>query len=275
MSRWDESGNVSWGGFPRPGKALKWVMIGLLAIWLLFAIAINWGGASESLFLTFCGNTGLILRGEVWRLFTAPLMHLPSGSVSHILFMLLGLYFLTPTLEQRWGSARLLRFLFFSGVLAYGFQLLFELLLPASLASKLVGQWWFGAAPILEAIAIAFALNFRGSTVRLMFVLPVTATGLVVFVVGMSVLRLIAASQTPEGLISPFGGMLAGWLLGGGTPSPLRRLYLRFRLKQLDRQVEVDRKARARRAKDAPFKVIEGGRTNGSDGKTPDGRWFH
>ncbi len=200
-------------------------------------------------------------------------MHLPNN-VGHVFFTLLGLYFLTPTLEERWGSARLLRFLFLSAVLAYALQMLIERLLPASAASKLVGQWWFGATPVLEAVAVAFALNFRG-VVRLMFVVPVTSTGLLLFVIGMSVLKLIAAEQTPEGLIAPFGGMLAGWLLGGGTPSPLRRLYLRFRLRQLDRQSEADRKARSKRTADAPFKVIEGGRGKGGPGKGPDGRWYN
>ena len=80
---------------------------------------------------------------------------------------------------------------------------------------------WFGSVPVIEAISVAWALNFRGQTVRLFFVLPVTARGLLAFVIGFSLLRLIAVQQTPEGLISPFGGLAAGW------PSRPRSLPIR------------------------------------------------
>lgn len=263
--------------FPRPGKALKIALITLSCVWLMFAVAINWGGASEELFFLFCGSTDAILSGQVWRLFTAPLMHMPSGGISHIVFTLIGLYFLTPTLESHWGTGRTLRFFVAAGVIAYAIQMLADLVLPAALASKLVWQYWFGATPILEAVAIAFALSFRGSTVRLMFVIPVSSRGLVLFVIGINVLYVIAAARPAEGLIAPFGGMFAGWLLGGGTPSPLRRAYLKLRLRQLDQQAERERRARSERAKSAPFKVIDGGRNKGSgsgDDGSGDG-WLH
>jgi len=275
MSQWD-SGTPQFV-FPKPGRALMGVMIGLFAVWLMFAIAVNWGGATVELFLLFCGNTDAILSGEVWRLLTAPFMHYPQGQLGHILFTLLGLYFLTPALEQQWGGPRLLRFLAGSAVIAYGTQVVLELLLPTSVASKLVGEYWFGATPVIEAVAIAWALSFRGQQVRLMFVLPVTSTGLVIFVVALSLLRVIAVSQTPEGLLAPFGGMFAGWLLGGGTPSPLRRLYLKYRLSQMERDMKRERDERRSRAKKAPFDVIEGGRSKGKSGgrKGPDGKWLN
>ncbi|HEX3597532.1 MAG TPA: rhomboid family intramembrane serine protease [Polyangiaceae bacterium] len=266
-------------GLMKPGRALTGVMVALGAIWLMFAIAVNWGGATEDLFWLFCGNTERILHGEVWRLFTAPLMHEPSGTVSHILFAILGLVFLAPSLEERWGPARFLRFLFFSAVIAYAFQMLLEVVLPASLSRRLVGEYWFGSFPVLEAIAIAWALSFRGQSVRLWFVLPVSSSGMVIFIVAMSVLRVVAASAQPEGLLSPFGGMLAGWLLGGSTPSPLRRAYLRLRLAQLDREAARGTRAAAARRKDSPLRVIEGGRggPNPPDGESggSDGGLLH
>ena len=100
---------------------------------------------------------------------------------------------------------------------------------------------------VVVFVAIAWALSFRGQTVRLWFVLPVSSRGMVFFIVAMSFLRVVAAAPGPEGLLSPFGGMLAGWLLGAGTPSPLRRVYLKFRLAQLDR--EAARGAEAARAR--------------------------
>jgi membrane associated rhomboid family serine protease len=277
-------------GLPRPGRALKAVLIGLLLIWLVFAVGINWGGASKELFLLFCGNTQRVLDGQVWRVFTAPLMHLWS-TPWHIAGTLLGLYFLAPNLEQAWGTKRFLRFLLVACLIGYALQMLLELLLPAEHAQKLVPLgYWFGAVPALEAVAIAWALSFRGQTVRLMFVLPVSSTGLIVFVVAMSVLYLISAAESPSGLISPFGGMLVGWLLGGGTPSPLRRFWLKVRYARLERESQRAKSARRERVVRSGLRVIEGGSRekpadpadpgsdehkhggNGKSGVGPDGR---
>ena len=99
---------------PRPGPALKGVLITLLALWLMFAVGINWAGVPRDFFDLLCGNARRILQGEIWRLFTASLMHEPSGSIGHILTALFGLYFLGPTLEKEWGAQRFLRFLLLS-----------------------------------------------------------------------------------------------------------------------------------------------------------------
>jgi membrane associated rhomboid family serine protease len=255
-------------------------MLVLLAIWLIFAVGINWGGAPESLFYLFCGSTDRILHGEVWRLFTAPLMHLPSGTIGHILSALLGLYFLGASLETSWGGKRFLRFMIASALLAYSLQMVAELILPARFRTEV----WLGAIPVVEAIAIAWALSFRGQTVRLFFVLPVSSAGLILFVVGMSVMYLIAAVTPPSGMIAPFGGMLAGWLFGGGNPSPMRRLWLKLRLAQLDAEARREAVTRKQRVGRSGLKVIEGGRARSEDDsdagsqktkRGPDGRWLN
>jgi len=279
------TGDLQPVGLPRPGKALRAVLIALLAIWVAFAIGTNWGGASMELFYRLCGNTERILHGEIWRLLTAPIMHFPSGAegVWHVLFAVLGLYFLGPPLEREWGRARFLRFLLFAGLCAYGLQMLVELALPPAIAGKLVPEYWFGATPLAEAVAIAWALSFRG-TVMLMFVLPVSSRGLIWFVVGGTVLYTFAAAMPTSGLIAPFGGMLAGWLFGGGSPSPLRRLWLKLRLAQLDAEARRESRAQRRRAARSGFKVIEGGKSRNSDpggedsspdGRGSDGRWLN
>jgi membrane associated rhomboid family serine protease len=276
MSKWDgQSTQVT--ALPKPGPMLKAILLTLLGVWLMFAMAMNWGGADRALFQLFTASADGILSGQVWRLLTAPLIHMPNDPW-HVVGVLIGLYFLAPSLESRWGGRRLLVFLWSSAVLAYSCQLLAEVILPSSISSKLSTGYWFGSVPVIEAVAVAWALNFRGQTVRLFFVLPVTTRGLLAFVIGFSVLRLIAVQQAPEGLISPFGGLAAGWLLGGGTPSPARRLYLKFRYSRLERETARVREERARRVKNAPFSVIKGGqgrREDDDDDEGPGGQYLN
>ena len=265
-------------GLPRPGRALRGVLLGLFAIWLVFAVGINWGGASPAIFALLCGNTEKILHGEIWRLFTAPLLHVPSGTIGHILFTLIGLYFLSPSLEREWGPKRFLRFLGGSALFAYAVQMLVEVALPATIAEKLVPPVWFGAGAVVSAVSIAWALTFRGRTINLMFVIPVTTRGLLIFVVLMNVMYLIAQVQAPEGLVAPFGGMLAGWLFGSGSPSPLRRAWLKLRLAQLDAEARREADARKKRVAKSGLQVLEGGRGRDSDDdepKKPPGGWLN
>lgn len=262
----------------RPTRAVTGVMLVVFVLWLIFALGMNWGSAGSSIFEMLTGDTARILRGEVWRLFTAPLLHFPIGGpgVSHLLTALIGLYFFTPRLEELWGSRRMLRFLALSAVISYVLQMAVELLLPDQLAARLVGEQWFGITPALGAIAIAWALTFKNETVLLFFVLPVTSRMLVIWVVGLATLYLVAGARPYSGLIAPFGGMLCGWLLGGGTPSPLRKAWLKLRLAQLDKEAQREGQARKRRPNPAGLRAIPGGRSDDDDDdRGPDGRFLN
>jgi membrane associated rhomboid family serine protease len=266
------------GAIPRPGKALISVMVGLLAIWIMFAIGINWAGGGRSAFEWLAGNTTLVLRGQVWRLFTAPFVHLAwgDGALGHIITTLIGLYFLTPSLERKWGGRRMLLFLYGSAIAGFIFQMGADVtlqLLPVAIGSRVAQPYWFGAVGAVEAVAIAWALSFRGQNVALMFVLPVSSMVLVFFVVGLSVLRLLVAGNAPEGLFSPFGAMLFGWLLGGGDPPPLRRWWLQRRLKNLAEHKRT--RASTRRTSSPKLRVIEGSRSAKDDAPSPDKRWLN
>jgi len=88
-------------------------------------------------------------------------------------------------------------------------------------------------------------------------------------------LYLVAGARPYEGLIAPFGGMLCGWLLGGGSPSPLRRAWLKFRLARLDREARREH-SRKPRPNQAGLRVLPGGRADDDDdGRGPDGRFLN
>jgi membrane associated rhomboid family serine protease len=267
--RYDDAPSI---GLPRPGPGLRMVLLGLFAIWLVFAVGINWGGAPESLFWLLAGDTSRILSGEIWRLLTAPLLHAPSHDVGHILTTLLGFYFLGPSLESHWGTKRFLQFLAGSALIAYCSQMLVELVVPASLGARLVPGAWFGAVPVVSAVSIAWALSFRGRTINLMFVIPVSSRGLIIFVALLNVMYLIADAGGPHGLVAPFGGMLAGYLLGG-SPSPLRKAWLKLRLAQLDAEAKREAETKKKRIRGSGFQVLEGGaKKRDRDSDPPSGR---
>jgi membrane associated rhomboid family serine protease len=266
-------------GLPRPGKVGKAALALVFGIWVAFAVGINWAKVPPALFYLLCGNTDRILHGEIWRLLTASFMHIPSGTIGHVVTTLFGLFFLAPSLEERWGGARFARFLLFSALIAYGFQIALASVLPASVRDRLVGEYWFGGLPVVEAIAVAWALTFADQTIRLFFLIPITGRGLLIVILVTYVMYVLAVEVHPEGLIAPFGGMAAGWLLGGSTPSPLRRLWLKVRLAQLDAEARREGERRKQRVQGSGLKVIEGGKKGAGSGnedpRGPDGRWLN
>ncbi len=257
-------------GFPRPGPALRGVLIGVFALWLTFALTINWGPDPIARFAldafeVMMGDTNQVFLGQLWRLLTAALLSSPQG-LGDIFFALLGLYFLSPPLESAWGASRYLRFLVISALVAYGLQAVVLYLLPPFAAERLAAPLWYGALPVVEAIAIAWAMSFKGQTVRLFMIVPVTGRQLIWIVVGVGVLAVIALQGSQCGLISPFGGMLSGWLLSG-NPTTLRRLYLRLKLRQHERELERMKRHRSQRVAASGLRVIEGG---GRDPQDPE-----
>ena len=249
MSRFGPS--PVFAGFPRPGKTLTAAMLLVGCSWVALAIAVNYGGASERVVEPVLGVPELILRGELWRLFTAALVHDP-GAPSHVLSTLLGLFFLGPSLEDRWGSRRMALFLVSSAGFAFAAQVVVGLFV-----AKLHAGAFFGGIGVVEAIAVAWALQNKDRTVQLFFVLPVSGMALLGFVFLMSVMNVIAQHAPPEGLVTPFGGMLAGYLLSDS--SPLRRWYLKLRLSRIEAQTLALKTKPAPRRVDSPsLRLIHG-----------------
>ncbi|MCH2109209.1 MAG: rhomboid family intramembrane serine protease [Polyangiaceae bacterium] len=255
--------------FPRPGPVMKWTLISLFAIWLIYALGLNWFGMPAQWFEIFTAQPADILHGELWRLFTASLLQEPRHTVSPIIFALLGIYFLGCSLEESWGGKRFLYFMVLSGALSYLVQAIFAVVIPGAISARLTTAPYFGTMPVVSAIAVAWALSFRGQTVRLFFALPVSSTLLLWFVIGATVLGAIADEQSYAGRIALFSGLGWGYLLGGSQPSPLRKLYLQLRLKQLEREVSREKNYRKKKLKKSGLQVVSGGKDDDSKpGKT-------
>ncbi len=95
-------------GFPSPTVYVKYLLIANIAMFVLTSLA-----PRIEYFLVLPGGMGLETFFQPWRLVTYQFLH---GSVTHILFNMLGLYFFGPPLERQWGSKRFLYFYLLCGV---------------------------------------------------------------------------------------------------------------------------------------------------------------
>ena len=59
---------------PRPGKAVLGMMVAFVAIWVLFAVGINWGHVDHAVLEPFIGSGSALLHGHIWVLLTALLV---------------------------------------------------------------------------------------------------------------------------------------------------------------------------------------------------------
>jgi len=252
--------------FPRPGKAVIGMMVVTVGIWIIYAVSFNWAEWGEGPLGLLLGSTPHLFQGQIWRLVTAPFVHFTRGGagVSHLLTTLMVLYFFGPSMEDRWGPRKLIVFMVGSAAFAFLLQAVVALFIPKLDGGITLGSGmrigpgvWFGGLGMIEALSVAWALSSRGQTVRLFFLIPITGTMLLIFIFAMSVLNVLALTEKFEGLVTPFGGMLAGYLFGDA--SPLRRLWLKLRLKQIQRETAALRTQPRKRAAASGLRVIKGG----------------
>src|SRR4051794_2833285 len=92
-------------GFPRPGPALKAVLV-VVAAFSVFGAILKWIPGGDSVIHALVMDTARVRAGELWRLVTSGIVTI---GLSHVFFTLIGLYFLSPDLERRWGIGRFVR----------------------------------------------------------------------------------------------------------------------------------------------------------------------
>jgi membrane associated rhomboid family serine protease len=250
--------------FPRPGRALWSVLIAMAALGIVTALLSTWGGGASVVFSWLVYEPSHALW-QPWRLLTSGLLTSPE-SWGHLLFALVGLYFLGAPLEKRWGAWRFVRFLALSVILGNLTTMLVERLVGDAVPERFHPAFVFGPAAAITAIAVAWAREYSDSTVQLFMVLPIRGRVLLWITIGFCVLDLVYPAGMPEGVVAPFGGLVAG-LLFGGSPSLARTTWLHVRLALLRRQsttVRVEdmlsrKAARRPRPGAPPLRVVPGG----------------
>jgi membrane associated rhomboid family serine protease len=251
-------------GFPKPGPAL-WAILGTTAVLGVFsAFLATWVPGGERVFAVLaCEVDGAFT--QPWRLLTSGLLTSPSHW-SHLLFSLAGLYFLGASLERRWGPWRLVRFFAIAILLGNLATIAAAAVVPPDAQARFHPEFVFGPMAAITAIAVAWSIEFRDATVNLFLFLPVRAKTLLWLTIGFCVLDLVYPAGLPEGVVAPFGGVVAG-LLFGGSPSLARTAWLRVRLLFLRRRaaglrlddVLFPKPKRRSRPGSPPLRVVPGG----------------
>jgi membrane associated rhomboid family serine protease len=249
---------------PRPGPALKIILIVVGAFGVLQTAIENYASGGSALADRFRCTSNDSVFFEPWRLVTSCFLT-NAESFNHLLFTLLGLYFLSPEIERRWGSTRFVRFLLTSVIVGNLFSI------AAAHISSSLPNTFFGADAAIAAIGVAWAREFPDQQIRLFFFLPVKGRALLGVTAAFAVLGVISPRSVPAGPAAPFGAILVGLLLGG-TPSPLRTAYLKLRLRSLGRKaaasaridpdvtdVRVGGPTRRARSNAPPIRIAYGG----------------
>src|SRR5258708_1713339 len=140
---------------PKPGRALKFLLVTIFAVGVFGAIA-RWIPFGQDVFLALGCDTEKVLHGQVWRLVTSGLLTDPDH-YGHLLFTLMGLYFLAPDLERRWGSGRMLRFVGYAVLAGNLAVLLVRWLTPPGSDPRFHPGFVYGASAVMAAIAVAWS----------------------------------------------------------------------------------------------------------------------
>ncbi len=137
---------------------------------------------------------------QLWRLITYQFLH---GGLLHILFNMLGLYFLGPTLERHWGSKRFLTFYLGCGAVGG----LFYVLLVA--VRFLPAYPMIGASGAILGMLAACAILFPHFVVFI-FLFPVPIRVAAVAFTVIYVLAVISRAANAGGDAAHLAGMAAG-----------------------------------------------------------------
>jgi len=235
-------GGMQQGGMgiflPRITPMVKYLLIVNVAVFFLQSVR---PGSLEGWFAASGGTYTQAL--QVWRLVTFQFLH---GGTSHLVFNMLGLYFLGTILERSWGSKQFIYFYLISGAVG---GLLFVV---ANTFGAFGVSYLVGASGGILALLAACAILFPHLKVLLFFIVPVNirviaaALALIYF---FSVLRdYNAFDSNAGGDLCHLGGMVTGfvWVMSRGRLTSLWQKHqtgaYQRKLEQGEKtQFEVDR----------------------------------
>ena len=231
-------------GLPRPGKGVAGLIIACVAVFILEAVA---GRAVIDPFVVRAKDWW-----QVWRYLTFQFLH---ASPTHLIFNMIGLYFLGIHLEKAWGTKRFLRFYLLCGAAAGVCHVILAFAFGRGLFVQLLGASG-GVFAVILACAILFP---RIRLIVLFFPVPIRiAAALFIGIATLGVLGEVGSALRGEPVsggvsdVAHLGGALAAavwiWLLpkakAAGRQARAeanRGAWERKMRRRRERQEEIDR----------------------------------
>jgi membrane associated rhomboid family serine protease len=136
----------------------------------------------------------------LWQLATYMFLH---GGVFHILVNMLILFMFGNQLERYWGTRRLLKYYFITGI---GAGICSWLITPNSWAVVI------GASGAIYGLLLAYGLIYPNRIVYLNFLLPLKVKWLVIIMGAVAFLNSISGSEPGVASIAHLSGMVVGYL---------------------------------------------------------------
>jgi membrane associated rhomboid family serine protease len=222
-------------GLPSITPAVKWLLIVNVVVYLVdfLTSGITSTGPTflERFFALNPASPQLTL--QLWRLITYQFLHAGFG---HIFFNMLGLFFLGPSLEQRWGSRKFLVFYLSCGVTGGVFYILLVTMgvLPAGAL--------IGASGAVLGVLTACAILFPHFVVFYLF-FPMPIRVFAILLICIASVRVLSKGVNAGGEACHLAGIAAGafYVLSDSWRTALK---LRFKAKRWDRYVESERRLR-------------------------------
>jgi membrane associated rhomboid family serine protease len=150
-------------GLPKFSGAMRFIILLTLAIWVVIILLWAFDRPLEAAIVGLGSlDPALFLRGALWQLVTFPFIHVDP---THVLFALIGVYFIGGPVQDRIRSRGFAELYLVSSILAG----LAGVLL--SLTGKMGGGPALGAGCAANAILMVFYLMNRGTSIML-FPLP-------------------------------------------------------------------------------------------------------
>ena len=170
--------------FTRTGQACKWLLLINVGVFILQVLTMHRGGDEGPITNWFILDTSEVFSGQVWRLLTYAFLHDP-GSILHIVFNMLFLWWFGSEVEGIYGQREFLTFYLVSALVggvaftAYGGVKSYEALHSFSA----LPMRCLGASGAVTAVMVLYACHFPTRIIYLMFFLPVPMWAFVGFMV--------------------------------------------------------------------------------------------
>jgi len=160
-----------------------------------------------------------VLQGRIWTFVTYMFVH---GSISHILFNMLGLFIFGTQVERQMGSREFLLFYFVTGALAGVFSFIVYYITGVYVSL-------IGASGAIFAVELAFAVFFPNTRLYIWGILPMRAAVMVLVFTGIELFSSIFRSGSGIAHLTHLAGFAFAWMyfLARYKVNPWKRLMNR------------------------------------------------